>query len=371
MNCTLASITLSAAVTLTAAVVHAAAPFLTLDPASLPYATPADLVPSADYPVPNAFVTLYFENDGTFCRPGGTDKHYTSGQGFSVAAQTSLARDLGRFIPSFADRFDPDHPDTSFAAGFIAYQDIYTPSNLFLTIPDPTDRPYAGLLDLGFFWQRASTPADSSIATMEHLQLDLGLIGPASQADRTQRFIHAHIPTGAVPPQGWGSQLHDEPGVDLIYLRRYRISLTAAHEMWAVQLIPAAGFTVGTFQRNVTVEATLRAGWNLPDDFGPGRMHEVGAFTGRQALPRFGAYGFIRGGGIAVQHNTLLQGNDYRRSAGVTAEPLVGEIQAGLAIQFLRHFELTYSQTLRSEDFRGQQGTDGYGAFVLSFFTTF
>lgn len=347
---------------------------LTLDPTTLPAASAATSPTTEPAEGPNQFLTLYFENDGSFVRPWGTDKHYTSGEGFSFAAQPEWARSLGRYIPSAWDQFDPSRPDTTFAAGFIAAQDIYTPQDLTRVNPDPYDRPYAGWLRLGLFWQRAVAPAEGH-ATMEHFQLDLGMIGPSSLADKTQKFIHTHVTSWAEQPEGWQSQLHDEPEFNFTYLRKWRFTLNQPADNWVpvMQVIPEAGVTAGTLQRMLVGGVLARAGWNYtPDDFGPGNMHEVAAFTGRRQVESpFGFYVFGRAGGMLVEHNTLLEGNNFRDSPGVDATPLVGEFQAGVALQFLRHVELVWAQVVRTPEFHSQHGGDGYGTMALTVFWNF
>lgn len=343
-------------------------PMLTLDASALPPAsTSASEGSSGSTP---GFLSFYFENDGSFVRPGGSDKHYTNGIGFSVAGQPAWARSMGRFIPSFWDQFNPQDPHTSFAVGFTAAQDMYTPSDLSQSAPIYGDRPYAGWLYAGLFWQRASEPVDSH-ATMEHLQLDVGAVGDASLAEQTQKFIHANIATNAVTPEGWDNQLGDEIGVNLTYLRKWRFDVTpqTAAGMPAFQIIPKAGATLGTIYCNAQADLVGRIGWNLPDDFGPGRLHEMAAFT-RQTAPQspFGFYIFGRAAGQVVAHNTFLQGNTFEDST-VTVDPypVVGEFQGGVAFQFCRHMELVYSQTMRTKEFHGQYGWDGYGALGLTF----
>ena len=86
------------------------------------------------------------------------------------------------------------------------------------------------------------------------------------------------------------------------------------------------------------------------DDFGPGRLAgEVAAFTGREPITApFGLYVFGRATGNVVEHNTFLQGEqlpcDSPPGDGVDATPLVGEFQAGIALEFLKHCEFIYSR---------------------------
>ena len=131
-----------------------------------------------------------------------------------------------------------------------------------------------------------------------------------------------------------------------------------------MQLIPQVGFTLGTVNRHASAGALLRAGTNLPDDFGPGRIEEPAAAT---SLPRNepGAYLFVRVGGKAVEHDVFLEGNNYRSSHGVDPEPFVGDVQVGFGILWGR-FELGYSQTYHSRQFKSQRERDSFGGLTFS-----
>ena len=58
--------------------------------------------------------------------------------------------------------------------GFSVTQQIYTPADTQLTVPDPRDRPYAGLL-LGNFSLLSDTDTSRSV-----LMLSVGVAGPGA-----------------------------------------------------------------------------------------------------------------------------------------------------------------------------------------------
>ena len=75
---------------------------------------------------------------------------------------------------------------------------------------------------------------------------------------------------------------------------------------------------------------------------------------------------FARLGGKAVEHNTFLEGNNYKFSHGRNPEPLLGEVQVGAVLRW-RGVELGYAQTFMSREFKGQRGTDSFGTWTLAF----
>ncbi len=298
-------------------------------------------------------LTVLFENDSTFLKPNkATDRHYTHGTKFTFAHQPRWAERLAPLLP-----FSPATGDAlKTAAGYAFGQNIYTPDRIELSTLQPNDQPYAGWLYIGAYLQRASA------TVFDHFEVNLGLIGPSALAEDIQHGVHDTF--DETEPRGWDHQLGDEPGIDFIYQRKWKITLLTSHGADAVQLISQAGFTLGTIRRHANAGALVRMGVNLPDDFGPGRIEEPAAATGLpHASP--GAYVFVRLGAKAVEHNTILEGNNHKPSHGVDAEDLVGEVQVGLVILW-GEFELGYSQTYLTRQFKGQQDQDSFGALTVS-----
>ena len=297
-------------------------------------------------------VMMYWENDGQYFKPNNpTDEQYTNGTAFSAAGWAPLADDIGSWMP-LADHFD----DPQYRLGFIVALQIYTPDDLATTELITDDRPYAGYLYLGSWWQR------SDDRTMDRIELDFGTIGPASGAEGAQKWIHDLI--GDPEPMGWGNQLGNEIQFDAKLQRKWRFNLYEADNDFAVQVIPNAALTLGTAHRNVGGDVTLRAGWGIPNDFGASRIAEpsVPIDTWRDD---FGFYGYVRAGGAWVQHDVMLDGNNWRDSYSITKEPLVGEIQAGVVVRVYRYFQFGYSQTFVSPQFQDQGDGHSYGAYTF------
>lgn len=299
-------------------------------------------------------VTVYWENDGTAAKPNqNTDRHYTNGIKITLAHQPDWAAQLAPLLP-----FQPGGKDVTLktAVGYQMGQNIYTPDGIETPTLIANDRPYAGWLYVGGYLQRAA--ADE----FDHFEFNLGVIGPNAIAEDVQKWIHDTF--DAPTPNGWDHQLRNEVGFNFTYLRKWRVTLLTHDEQPTVQLIPQAGFTIGTINRHASLGATIRMGVNLPDDFGPGRIEEPAAATGiPKKAPSY--YVFARFGGKAVEHDTFIEGNNFRTSHGVDVEPFVGEFQVGMVFLWKR-FELGYSQTYLSRQFEGQGDKDSFGAWTLS-----
>ncbi len=302
-------------------------------------------------------VTMYWENDGAILkRNNGQDRHYTNGNAITFAHRPE-------WVQGFAEAATLGETFDQTAAGYIVGHLIFTPDATSASRLLRKDRPYAGYLFGGVYVQRANND------TFDHAQLDIGIVGPSSQADHIQNDIHDWLDLDEA--KGWNNQLSDEVTAQLYLRRKWRVEMepiTVCHWELSQQLIPQVELAAGSVYRHVSAGATWRLGHNLPDDFGPGRLADVGAATGGPT-DGAGGYGFIRIAGRAVEHDLFLEGNSFKDSPGVDAETLVGEIQAGVAAFYHYegwNFEANYSQTFVSEQFDGQAGSDAYGALNVS-----
>jgi lipid A 3-O-deacylase len=320
-------------------------------------------------------ITGYWENDGGPLKPNNNqDRHYTNGLAFTFAHQPGWARDFGEIVP-FAEAFDDDQ--TTYAGGYAVGQLIFTPDNINLKVPPPNDRPYAGYLYAGVYWQRADDD------TFDHLQFDLGIVGPSSAAEDVQDGVHDMV--DAIDPQGWDSQLHDEPTFQFHLRRKWRMWLLrpdgfafddlrpgVMRRGLGAELIPMVGTSLGTVYVNAEVGAVARIGWNLPDDFGPGRLADFGAATGeRGGADWWHAYVYGRTSARFVAHDIFLDAGTFEDNPGLGQDlrHVVGEFQLGAMVGVEWRsisFVGGYSQTFQTETFEGQYTGDEWGALTLS-----
>lgn len=70
--------------------------------------------------------------------------------------------------------------------------------------------------------------------------------------------------------------------------------------------------------------------------------------------------------GRAVLYNIFLDGNAFTDSHSVDKEPFVGDLQAGLVVQWNR-FRITYTQIFRTKEFEGQDSGDIFGSLSFSY----
>jgi len=296
-------------------------------------------------------LSILFENDYFY----HTDRDYTNGVQFAWTSGPDDSYDFvtntARMLPFFAQNGEVR---TTYALG----QNIYTPSNLHLADPDPSDRPYAGYLYLGLGL------IDKTDTQLDEAELELGVVGPDSLAQDSQDFVHRIIHDTI--PAGWSYQLHNEPALVLQDEKSWRAFESGRLLGLSFDIDPHVGAAIGNVYDYVNAGAMGRIGFNLPDDYGPTRIEP--SLPGSNFFEPTGAVGaYIFGGvdGRAIARNIFLDGNTWEDSRHVTKIPYVGDLQLGAALTF-RSFRLTFTHVFRTKEFTTQHHADQFGAINLS-----
>lgn len=292
-----------------------------------------------------------------------TDRHYT--QGIRVSF---LGRD--NFVPGIVDTLSDALPAAGYEAralrtGIVVGQSIFTPADTGARQLLRNDRPYAGWLYIGLPIQRRGLMAGRWL-TLESLQLDLGVVGDDSLADKAQTWVHEV--RGFELPQGWDNQLETEPGIALKYQRS--ICFAPANFQKNLQFIPHGALSLGNVETSLRTGFTMRAGLNLPDNFGPQTINSLITTEGGRgsSYPNWSAYifGSVEGGFVA--YSTFLDGNMYHKSHSVQHDWAVAELRGGAALGF-KYGEIAMTYVHRTREFRGQDADNSYGSvsFTLTF----
>jgi hypothetical protein len=296
--------------------------------------------------------SLSYEND-IFAN---TDRHYTNGVRASYLTSESAMppwlRNAIAALPLF-----PENGKNR--VGFALGQNMYTPEDTKLARPNARDRPYAG-------WLYGSFGVVSEVKNrLDLFDIEIGVVGPSSLAETTQKFVHRSI-TNSQDPKGWDFQLHDEPGVIITYQRKWRGLYERTVNGLGVDVTPYVGGNLGNVLTQAVGGATLRVGYDLPADYGPPRIRP--SLTGADYfLPRhdFGFYLFAGAEGRAVARNIFLDGNSFRDSRHVEKFPFVGDIQYGVAMT-IGDWRFAYTQVAALREFKGQKSGDNFGSFSVS-----
>ncbi|MGE0383677.1 MAG: lipid A deacylase LpxR family protein [Gammaproteobacteria bacterium] len=334
---------------------------------ALAAAVPAAACPADDGALRRAWTTsIAFEND-LF---GESDAQYTNGIQLGwVSPDLSEYRDSDR-LPQWSHRIIErlpfiNEPGLQRNVAFTIGQKIFTPDDTQSTAVVADDRPYAGWLYFGAAFH------NKNVRRLDTFEIDVGMVGPASLAEQSQRFVHGL--RGFDNPRGWDHQLDNEPAVLLVYERKHRLPPLEFGPRFAADAIAHGGAALGNVQTYVNAGLEVRVGWNLPADFGtalirPGGETSSPADPGDPRLgesPPFSLHAFAALDGRLVGHDIFLDGNTFASSHSVDRRLLVGDFWVGVAMT-IGPAKLTYSQAFRTSEFYGQRRYHEFGSVSLS-----
>lgn len=295
-------------------------------------------------------VSVRWEND-TF---GGTDRFYTDGVALGVShTGPSWMDPVADWLPWGEGRR---------TVSYEVAQGMFTPDDTARSVPDPNDRPYAGVLAFGLTLHVVRSNS------YHGLKFVTGVVGPASLAKETQDTVHDLIGDGK--SQGWDYQLHNEPIFNLAYEYRHKFQLTGDRERWSVEALPLAGGWLGNMLTQGEVGGLLRAGYNMPDDFGPSLVRGIGGVPPRNTgSSSKSGWGFsVYGGafGNFVLRDVTLDGNTWQDSPSVDRKFFVPATGIGMSVGN-RRIQASFSYVFWGKEFEGQQDSSEFGSLSVSY----
>lgn len=309
----------------------------------------------------------------------GTDRGYTNGARIALqreldpnqethnALQHALLKvsgaendlvwgDEGRFSDSEALRF-------SWGIGIT--QLMFTPRNPNTPTAPNGERPYAGWLGMEFALNVSDRDSVGGVT------LSIGTTGKNSYAENAQEWVHTHISDSPIF-QGWDSQVAGEPTLNLHFDRKEKLSIKGPSEDLGLDGYYEWGAALGNFRTNAYIGTLIRFGYQLPNTYATPRV-QLGSYGHALFEPDstergpLSIYGFTGIRGTAVLHDITLDGPLFRDSnSTVESKPFVGELILGLATR-IHSFDLSLSQTLRTDEFKGQTSAHDFGSIMLRF----
>lgn len=343
--------------------------FLSLSASPLLAADLAAMKP-AEKPSDAWTLSLYFEND-LFT---DSDQQYTNGIRASWVSPEinnfiddplipQWLRSANRRLTHLDPEPAPFERDPRHHLVVTLGQQMYTPKDRERTTLDPDDRPYAGWLYMGFGYHTQTRHK------LKSFEFNLGVVGPWSLAEESQNFIHDL--RGLERFEGWDNQLHNEPGIQLIYERKQRLFHGGIIDNIQHDLIGHVGGSLGNVATYLNTGAEYRIGYMLPHDFGTSALRPGGDnSTPGNGDPRFydqwGIHAFLSLDGRWVMRDIFLDGNTFRDSHSVDKRPLVGDAALGVAATYDR-WKLSLARYYRSQQFEEQEGGHKFGSISLSY----
>lgn len=311
--------------------------------------TAAPSAPPADTA---SIVTLQVENDAVSTLRGTSDQYYTSGlrlgwtSGQDVIGPVAA---LGHMVWG----------DGTTRISIDLNQNLFTPRATQADPPPPNDRPYAGELLLN------TALIHDSGDTRDIVALTLGVIGPAALGEEVQNGFHNLI--GDTPNRGWHYQIQDQPAVNLLVQRAWRLPIADLGPI-ETDVVPSAALGAGDVRDYVQIGSIARIGQGLRSDFGPSRIEPgISGADAYTATQPFAWYAFAGADGQAVGYDVSLDGSTFRSNTpSVHRMWDVGEFEAGAAI-LVHGLRVTYTQTWQTQEFRGAKaGLFNFGSLTVS-----
>jgi hypothetical protein len=292
---------------------------------------------------------LFIENDML----AGTDRYYTNGFKLGFGVPFPALRDFFNISATFALDIFSD-PQASHNFGLFVGQNIYTPRDITVEAPQLFDRPWAAWLYLGGVAQRVNGNR------MDTAEVDIGVVGPPALGKQVQSNWHRLI--GVEQPRGWDNQSPSEFAFSLAYLQKRKYGNPYA------DVVPHAGFTLGTVMTLVRAGGTVRVGHNMTG-FGPDTIEPGGAMlqnTRREhegpGRPRYEWYGFAGVDVRYVAHNIFLDGTVFHDSFSVDRRDVVRDITLGVSMR-VDALRVSLTRVFRSEEFTTAFGSGGEQTF--------
>ncbi|MEH8015766.1 lipid A deacylase LpxR family protein [Rheinheimera muenzenbergensis] len=317
------------------------------------------LVAQAQAQAGDGAVTVTVENDFFTA----SDNNYTNGIGVAWVSDEITAEEdcfVGRWTQFWS--FLPYVADDGYRtyAAWSVVQEMNTPDDITEANPSEDDQPYSGVLYVD------STLYAKQGNWTHAWQLKLGVVGPASGAGDVQREFHKLI--GDDKPQGWHTQLPNEPVVNIDYTVAHLAAAGRVGQSAQWRLVPMATAGIGNYFTGVGGGVYAETGWNLLEALGVTALRSglnTASTVGVKASDNWSVsfYGGVAAYGVV--HYLPLDGTLFRHSRSVSSEPLIGMASFGACLR-RRGFTLSYSKTFFTDTFETQRQNTNFGTVGVS-----
>lgn len=306
----------------------------------------------------DTFVSLSHENDNL---GGDSDRYYTSGSRMTIF-DSSI--NVPPVIDKIADKIPTFDLNDTTSTFYTLGQNIYTPGNIQIATQPQDDRPWAGFL-YGSVGLATATHNKSVPSHVDELEFTLGIVGPESLGEETQKFVHKHI-SNSPEPMGWDNQLDFEPVFAISWQRRmpHAFSYDMRHANFRIE--PNFSVSLGTLRSFAGAGAMAILGSSGGMDT-PSRVRPAPPGTGLFTTSPYKIDWQVFAGFDArlVGQDIFLDGNTFRDSHSVDKEYLVGDASAGVSFSY-SDYRLSYTLNARSKEFKTQDKESIFGSVTLT-----
>lgn len=227
---------------------------------------------------------------------------------------------------------------------------MYTPANIEATSPDPFDYPYSGSL----FVSHALHSSNPKRRYLIHTDWTFGVMGKYAYGEQLQRYVHRI--TGSPEPMGWHHQL--SPALLVNLQVGFEKSLLQCKHFEAMY---GTSVALGTMRDGIKFYTTLRLGKMVPYFSG-----FIEQYASCNNTPRWKSFLIVRPAFDVVLHNTLIEGNIFKRGIFTSDSneqhspapgPVVNRFLASAHIGWVVSFEsasASFTYMLSSSDIKGE-----------------
>lgn len=296
------------------------------------------------------WLSVSWENDVVAGKDGGG---YTNGIYFSLGQRNDPGEGVTKpplLTLPLAWMVDDD-PTYAYKLHSIG-QAMVTPEDITKEIPDPADAPYAGLLYL------RSTYVVVKNDFADHVAMLVGIVGPSSGAEQTQKFVHKVV--GSDQPKGWDYQLDDKFVWQIQRTAVWRFSTRDSSPFDAVLLADIAG---GNLESRGGAGLFLRAGEGLARNYST-----MGFLSSRISTPvavSDGWYVYIGGTANYVHNQILVDGNEFGTSASKGLENYQYSFMGGVTYAWDRT-TICFSFQSDTDPSESRTARKNFGAITLA-----
>lgn len=240
----------------------------------------------------------------------------------------------------------PWQPSNETTRAFIYVQQLmYTPDDIDRTELLPDDRAPAGKLSI------KAQVIKSKKSSSDRFEFELGLLGPWSHSEETQRWVHDAI--GSSEPLIWeGNQMDNEIGLNVLYEKIYRFDLFERNN-FKTRIEPLAGFALGNIFTYANSGLMLRSGYNLSDEQIPTVISPTAI---KRVEENISIEAFVGVEYRAVAWNYSLDGNFFSSSDVMTQdkEIFVRDFKYGVSLGYGKQ-KITVTAVNRTKEYKVQK----------------
>jgi hypothetical protein len=306
--------------------------------------------------------TLTLENDA----PTGSDNNYTNGTGLSWVSNDIDTYDQGGFVRRWGEfwsflPFVGKDGHRTYVSWSLAHE-MHTPDDIKVANPPLDDQPYAGVLYLD------SVVYAKDERSTHAWQLRLGVAGPASGAEKVQKWFHSVV--GADEPMGWDTQFPNEAIVNVGYTGSYLLAQGDLDKSASWRVIPVFNAALGNYFTGAGAGLYGEVGWNLVNAIGGTALRQGFNAASTVGVGPVDRWSVSFSGGVAgygVAHYLPLDGTLFRDSRSVDSKPFIGMATLGMTVR-RQSFVFFVGRTFFSKTFEAERQRAEFGTLSVSWY---